>query len=297
MATAADYLKPEVIQQVARLDLKARFMVEGFISGLHASPYHGFSVEFSEHRKYVPGDDLKHIDWGVYGRTDRFYVRKYEAETTVDAHLIIDVSASMAYGQPVSKFDYAIYLAAALSYLMLNQRDRVGLALVARGVEAFIEPRCKRDHLRNILSMLTAAGPSGETDLPASLAEASRLIRHKGIVIVMSDFLCDLDALMGGLARIAFRGHDVILFHILDAAERNFPFRTLGRFRDPETGAEVVADASSARALYLRHLRGFLDALKDKTEQANMDYYLMDTSVSFDQALTSYLLSRSAHHV
>src|SRR4249920_2942181 len=193
MASTEKYLRPDVIRQVARLDLRAKFIVEGFLSGLHASPFHGFSVEFSEHRKYVPGDDLKDLDWTVYAKTDKYYLRKYQAETNVTGYLAMDLSASMAYTyrQQLTKFEYGICLAAALGYLMIHQQDPVGLVTFDTQIRTALPPRSKRTQLANILAILANLQPTGQTDIANCLHQLAAMVRGKSLIMVFSDLLVD----------------------------------------------------------------------------------------------------------
>src|SRR5436853_6456918 len=193
MKTAEQYLRPEVIRQVARLDLRARFIVEGFLHGLHASPFHGFSVEFSEHRRYVPGDDLKDLDWNVLARTDKYYLKKFEAETNVTGYLAMDLSASMAYTyrQELTKFEYGICLAAALGYLMIHQQDPAGLVTFDTQIRASLPPHSKRAQLGSILAVLANLKPSGQTDIPNCLHQLAALLKGKGLIVLFSDLLTD----------------------------------------------------------------------------------------------------------
>ena len=232
------YLKPEVINQIKRLDLRAQFVVKGFLQGLHASPFHGFSVEFSEHRKYTVGDDPKDIDWLVYAKTDKYYVKKFEAETNITGYLTMDLSRSMGYTyrQELTKFDYAICLAAALCYLMVHQQDPVGLITFNDRVRESLPPRSKRSHLGNVLSHLARLQPTGPTDVACSLTQIAAMLRHRSLVMVFSDLLCDPEPVLNALGRLRHRGHDVIMFHILDEAEVQFPFDGVVDFEDPETG-------------------------------------------------------------
>src|SRR5437870_10634962 len=201
MSTPERYLRPEVIRQVARLDLRAKFIVEGFLAGLHASPFHGFSVEFSEHRKYVPGDDLKDLDWNIFAKTDKFYIKKFEAETNVTGYLVMDLSASMAwtYRQELTKFEYGICLAAALGYLMIHQQDPVGLITFDTAIRASLPPRSKRSHLGSMLSVLANLKPAGTTDLAASMHQLATVIRSKSLVMIFSDLLTDPDPVLRAL--------------------------------------------------------------------------------------------------
>jgi len=294
MGLAEQYLKPEVIRQVARLDLRAKFIVEGFLAGLHGSPYHGFSVEFSEHRRYVAGDDLRLLDWTVYAKTDKFYIKKFEAETNLQAHLVVDMSESMAYSYSgaISKLDYAICVAAALCYMMINQQDAVGLVTFDDRLRTYIPPRSRRSQLTNILAELTHAAPRGRTGLAATLNEAARLIRRRGLVILFSDLLTDPEPVYEGLHHLRFRGHDVIVFHILDEAEATFPFEGAVRFEDVETRERLVVDPLSIRAGYLAELARFIEGYRTACYRANIDYVQVDTSVTFDNALMSFLVAR-----
>ncbi|HET6576227.1 MAG TPA: DUF58 domain-containing protein [Fimbriiglobus sp.] len=295
MANAEKYLRPEVIRQVARLDLRAKFIVEGFLSGLHASPFHGFSVEFSEHRKYVPGDDPKDLDWNVYAKTGKYYVKKYRAETNMTGYLVMDLSKSMGYTyrQELSKFEYAICLAAALGYLMVHQQDPVGLVTFDTKVRTVVPPKSKRSQIGTLLSVLANLKPTGETDIGGSLFQLASLIRGKCLVMVFSDLLTDPAPVVQSLYRLRHAGHEVILFHILDEAEVHFPFTGLNNFEDPETG-ELVKDIDSRgiRDDYLSGLDEFREFYKRECGAANVDYVPMDTSVGFDKALLEYLIQR-----
>ena len=294
MADAEKYLRPEVINQVARLDLRAKFIVEGFLAGLHASPYHGFSVEFSEHRRYVPGDDIRDIDWGVYARTDKYYLRKYEAETNVTGYLVMDLSASMAYTyrQQLTKFEYAICLAAALGYLMIHQQDPVGLIAFDTGIRAALPPHSKRTQLGNILALLAGLKPSGQTDVAKCLHQVAAMVRSKGLVMLFSDLLTDPEPVMQSLHHLRHRGHEIIVFHILDEAEVHFPFEGVIEFRDVEEERQLTLDAKGMRGDYLQAVAEFRERYKSDCARANIDYVAIDTSVSFDKALLEYLQSR-----
>ncbi len=291
---AEKYLRPEVINQVARLDLRAKFIVEGFLSGLHASPYHGFSVEFSEHRKYVPGDDIKEIDWGVYARTDKYYIRKYEAETNLTGYLVMDLSASMAYTyrQQLTKFEYAICLAAALGYLMIHQQDPVGLIAFDTGIRTALPPHSKRTQLGNILAVLAGLKPSGKTDVATCLHQVAAMIRSKGLVMLFSDLLTDPEPVLQSLHHLRHRGHEIIVFHILDEAEVHFPFKGIVEFRDVEEERKLTLDAKGMRSDYLQAVAEFRERYRTECARASIDYVPIDTSVSFDKALMEYLLSR-----
>jgi uncharacterized protein (DUF58 family) len=288
------YLRPEVIRQVARLDFRARFIVEGFLSGLHASPYHGFSVEFSEHRKYVPGDDLKDLDWNVYAKTDKYYLKKFEAETNVTGYLVMDLSGSMGwtYRQELTKFDYAICLAAALAYLMIHQQDPVGLVTFDTKIQASLPPRSKRTQLGTMLSVLANLKPSGKTDVGPCLHQVAAMIRSKGLVMLFSDLLADPEPILEGLHHLRHKGNEVILFHVLDEAEVKFPFDGLVEFEDAEEHSKLTIDALGIKRDYLQAVDEFRSRWQAECVQANIDYVPMDTSVSFDRALMEYLLQR-----
>jgi uncharacterized protein (DUF58 family) len=295
VASAEKYLRPEVIRQVSRLDLRAKFIVEGFLSGLHASPYHGFSVEFSEHRKYVPGDDPKDIDWNVYAKTDKYYIKKFRAETNLSGYLVMDLSASMnyTYRQELTKFEYAICIAAALGYLMIHQQDPVGLVTFDTAIRAFLPPKSRRSQLGSILGVLAGLKPSGTTEVAASLHQLASMIRTKSLIIVFSDLLrTDIGQIIHGLHHLRHRGNEVILFHVLDEAEVKFPFKDLCIFEEPETLLRETYDADAIRSDYLQELGKFQEEYRSECFKANIDYVPVDTSMGFDKALTEYLINR-----
>jgi len=294
MGTTERYLRPEVIRQVARLDLRAKFIVEGFLAGLHASPFHGFSVEFSEHRKYVAGDDLKDLDWNVYAKTDKYYLKKFQAETNLTGYLVMDLSASMAYTyrQELTKFEYAICLAAALGYLMIHQQDPVGLITFDKRIQASLPPRSKRTQLGTILALLSNLKPSGQTDVAHCLHQVAAMIRTKSLVLLFSDLLTDPQPVLQSLHHLRHGGNEIILFHILDEAEVHFPFEGVIEFEDIEEHAQLTIDARGMRADYLQSLGEFREFYRRECAKANIDYVPMDTSISFDKALMEYLLSR-----
>ncbi|GIW87733.1 MAG: hypothetical protein KatS3mg108_2057 [Isosphaeraceae bacterium] len=297
MPTAAEkYLKPEVIRQVSRLDLRAKFIVEGFLSGLHASPFHGFSVEFSEHRKYTPGDNIADIDWNVYAKTDRFYIKKFEAETNLTGYLLMDLSASMGYTyrQDLTKFEYGISLAAALAYLMIHQQDPVGLIAFDEKITQSLAPKSKRSQIGNILSLLARLAPRGSTDVARSLHQIASMIRHRSLLMLFSDLLADPEPIQKALHRLHHAGHDVIVFHILDEAEATFPFDGLLELEDNETRETLRVDAQGVKADYLEELAAFQDGFRRECHKARIDYVPLHTGMPFDKALMSYLLNRQA---
>ena len=290
------YLKPSVINQIKRLDLRAQFVVKGFLHGLHASPFHGFSVEFSEHRKYTQGDDLKSIDWQVYAKTDKYYVKKFESETNITGYLVMDLSQSMGYTfrQELTKFDYGICLAAALAYLMISQQDPVGLITFNQQIRQSLAPRSQRAQLGNVLSMLANLEPTGETDIRGSLVQLASMLKHKSLVMIFSDLLVDEAEAFDGLYRLRHGGHDVILFHILDEAEVNFPFQGMYKMRDPESGEEMKVNADGFRRDYQKQIEAFRESLQRQCRRSGIDYVPLDTSMQFDRALLEYLHSRQA---
>ena len=294
MPAAEDYLKPEVINQIRRLDLRAQMMVKGFLQGLHASPYHGFSVQFSEHRRYAHGDDPKLIDWLAYAKTDRYFVKRYEAETNLTGYVVMDLSRSMgfSYQRSLTKFDYCICLAAALCYLMISQQDPVGLITFSDKVRARLPARSRRGHLAEMLGTFARLKPAGTADIGASLVQTAAMLRHQSLIMLFSDLLADPESILAGLARMRHRGHDVILFHVLDDSEVNFPFSGPIEFVDPETGEQVSVDATGHREDYLQQLAEYRETLKRGCSRLRMDYVPLDTGMAFDRALTEYLISR-----
>jgi uncharacterized protein (DUF58 family) len=296
MSTGEKYLKPEVIRQISRLDLRAKFVVKGFLQGLHASPFHGFSVEFSEHRRYSHGDDPNNIDWLVYAKTDKYYVKKFEAETNITGYLVLDLSESMGftYQQELTKFEYAISLAAALCYLMVQQQDPVGLITFDTKIRQSLAPKSKRTQLGNILALLSRLQPTGETDIAHSLNQIAAMLRHHSLIMIFSDLLGDPAPLLKSLGRLRHGGHDVILFHILDEAEVNFPFSGMTEFEDPETHVKLEVDASGIRQEYLSELNEFRETLRRECFRTGVDYVAIDTSMQFDKALMEYLLMRQS---
>jgi uncharacterized protein (DUF58 family) len=296
MSSVEKYLKPEVINQIKRLDLRAQFVVKGFLQGLHASPFHGFSVEFSEHRKYTAGDDPKDIDWLVFAKTDKYYVKKFEAETNITGYLVMDLSRSMGYTyrQQLTKFDYAICLAASLCYLMIHQQDPVGLITFDEKIRDSLAPKSKRTQLGNLLSLLARLKPTGQTNIAKSLQQIAAMLRHRSLVMIFSDLLADPDPVIQSLHRLRHGGHDVILFHVLDEAEVHFPFDGVIEFEEPETEERLQVDATNFRQDYLAEVEAFRDRYRRDCFQSGIDYIELDTSMQFDKALMEYLVSRRA---
>jgi len=290
------YIRPDVIQQVARLDLKARFIVEGFLSGLHASPYHGFSVEFSEHRKYTSGDDVRQIDWNVYGKTDRFYIKKYEAETNLDCYLVVDCSGSMDYatGGRMTKLDYSICLAAALGYMMIHQQDSVGLVTFDEKVRTFMPAKSKRSHLTNILATLAQIRPAGETHLAEAIHDVAERVRKRGLIVLFSDLLAEQEDVIDALHHLKYRGHDLIVFQVLDYNEVVFDFDGNVRFEEPESGDVLDADPRAIRAAYVAEVQAFIDEYKRQCQRVRADFTSVHNAMTFDKALIEFLAQRQA---
>src|SRR5712691_5659664 len=296
MPATEDYLKPEVIRTVSRLDLRARFIVEGFLSGLHTSPFQGFSVEFSEHRRYAQGDDPKDIDWLVYAKTDRYYIKKYQAETNITGYLLMDLSASMAYTyrQELTKFDYSICLAAALAYLMIHQQDPVGLITFDEKLRHSLPAHSKRTQLGNILALLAQSKPGGPTEIATNLRRVAAMVRHRSLMMIFSDLLVDPEPVLQSLRMLRHGGHDVILFHVLDEAEATFPFDGMVDLTDPESGSNQLVDADGIRADYLEAVNELCQRYRKECLTMAADYVRLDTSMPFGKALLEYLSQRKA---
>jgi uncharacterized protein (DUF58 family) len=288
------YLNPEVVSKLSSIELKARLVVEGFIVGLHRSPYHGFSVEFAEHRQYMPGDEFKHIDWKVYAKSDRFYIKQFEEETNLKAYILLDASNSMGFkSNGISKLEYGCYLAASLSYLMLRQQDAPGLLVYDEKIRSFIPPRGARSHINPILRQLNNTFPSNMTDSSVAFHELADRIKRRGLIIVISDLFDDPHKTLLGLKHFRHRQHEVIVFHILDPYERNFAYKSEARFKDMETGKELLTDPWQIRGDYISRLDEYLEWISRSCRDSHIDYHLLDTSIPFDRALFGYLAKRS----
>ena len=287
------FLDPAVLARLGTLELKARAVVEGLLSGLHRSPFKGFSVEFAEYRQYLPGDDLAAIDWKVYARTDRHYVKKFEEETNVDCHLLLDVSASMGYGsRGITKLEYGALLASSLAFLMNRQRDAVGLTTFDDAIVTMVPPSARGSHLRTILVTLDRTTLGHRTDVSKPLHVLADGISKRGLVVFISDLLDEPDRVVDGLRHFRFRGSEVIVFHLIDPAELTFPFDHAARFRDVELGDEVMAVPSVVRQEYLDALNAAVERYKRELGSEGIDYRLIDTSTPLEFALVSYLSTR-----
>lgn len=295
MPPTAARFDPSALARYGRLDLVARAVVEGFLAGVHRSPYKGFAVEFAEHRPYYAGDEIRHIDWRAYGKTDRYYIKEHEDETNLRAYVLVDASGSMGYrGAGVSKFQYAQYLAASLAYLMLHQRDAVGLALHDHRLRAYLPPRAHAKQLPHLLGLLERAEPGGETALGPLWDRLAGQVRRRGLVVIISDCFDALPSLLQALRRLRHRRHEVLLFHVLAPEEIAFPFRRPALFRGLEDAVQRPLDADAARAEYLRSFEEHCRALRVQTRNLGVDYQLVRTDEPVDRALGAYLAGRQA---
>lgn len=288
------YLQPETVSKLKGMELKARMVVEGFIAGMHKSPYHGFSVEFAEHRQYMPGDNIRDIDWKVFAKTDRFYIKQYEEETNLKGYLLLDCSRSMAYQSAgiINKLDYAGMLSGALSYMMLRQRDAVGLVTFDDKIRRYIPPHSKSGHLHVLLTEIAAQAPSERTDIASALHEMAERIKRRGLVIILSDLLDEAETIISGLRHFRYNKHEVIVFHILDPRERDFAFGAEAIFKDMETGEEMTTAPYQIKKHYSRQVQAFADQIAAACRQSNIDYHPIDTSMPFDKALYAFLSKR-----
>jgi uncharacterized protein (DUF58 family) len=291
--TRTSYLDPATLARLGNLELKARTIVEGFLTGLHRSPFKGFSVEFAEYRQYLPGDDLATLDWKVYARTDRHFIKKYEEETNLDCHILIDVSASMGYGSgEVTKLQYGAFLAAALAFLMNRQRDAVGLITFDDKILTRLAPSARGGQLTSVLIGLDRLAIGATTNVAKPLNDLAAAIRKRGLVVLISDLLDDADRVVEGLKHFRYRGTEVVVFHVLDTAELHFPFQQAARFRDVETRDEVVAEPAAVREQYLKAITDLQERYRRDLRLAGIDYVMLDTSLPLETALMAYLLAR-----
>ncbi len=293
--SAAELLSDEVRERIARLDLAAQAVVEGAVSGLHKSPYQGFSVEFAQHREYTWGDELKHVDWKVYGRTDRYYVKQYEEETNLYAVCALDASESMLYQGPRArcmKYEYGATLAAGLAYLLLRQQDAVGLSLFAEGELQRLPTSAHPAQLRQIAEAMARVEPARESGRPPVLHRLAEELTRRGLVFVISDLLFDAEALLDGLRHLRHRGHEVVVFHLLDPDELDFPFEDVTRFEGLEAGPQLLVDPRGLRAGYLEALGAFLRTVETGCQEARVDYVRVDTGQGPALTLARYLTQR-----
>ena len=270
-------------------------VVEGYVSGLHKSPYHGFSVEFAEHREYVPGDDVRHVDWKVWSKTDKYYLKQYEEETNLLTYLLLDKSDSMAYASQgnVTKLQYAQYVAAALAYMVLQQQDSVGLATFDDKVQRYLRPSGQPSHLKELFHLMDVSPAGEKSDLGGIFHDLAERFKKRGVVVVLSDLFDDPVKILSGLRHFRHRRHEVIVFHILDPAEIDFPFRSTTLFKGLEGMPEILTEPQALRKAYQDELGAFLDELKRGCQAVDIDYVPLRTDSDLDGALTSYLASRA----
>lgn len=298
MANNSDYRKyliPQEAAKLANIDLLAKLVVEGFITGLHRSPYHGFSVEFAEHRQYRPGDEIRHIDWKIYGRTNKYYVKQFEEETNLRAYIAVDSSASMNYKSEgnISKFEYAIYLAAALSYLLIKQRDAVGLATYDTAINNFLPSKSKPSYINEILRALDNTKPASETGTASSLESLAERIKRRGLIIIFSDFFDTKESVLKAFNHFRHQGHEVLAFMLLDPREIDFKFGYPATFKDMETNQEMVTNPYLIHKSYSKAVEEYIHFLKNECSKIKVDFNVINTSEPFDKALKEYLIKRS----
>ena len=292
---APSLLDPRMLARLQRSPLRARSVVEGYVSGVHRSPYHGFSIEFAEHREYAPGDDLRRLDWKVFGRTDKYYLKQFEEETNLVCHLALDVSESMRYrseAAPMSKLDYARRAAAAMAYLVLHQQDSVGLAAFDREIRSFVRASGTPSHLKEILLALEGFQAERKTSVAPIFHDLAERLKRRGIVIVLSDLFDDVDAILAGLRHLAHRRHEVVVMHVVDPAEIDFPFDNLTMFRGLEQMPDALVEPRALRKAYLDEFGRFLHRVKAGCREQAIDYVLLRTDQSLEMVLSSYLASR-----
>lgn len=295
-ADARRWLDPAIVARLANLDVRARLVVEGFIAGMHRSPFHGFSVEFAEHRPYMPGDPLKNMDWKVWARSDRYLVKQYTEETNLRAHLLLDLSGSMGFASErasVSKLEYARSLAAALAYLMLGQQDAVGALTFADAPRTYVPARATRSHLDVLLKTIGSGQPEGRTRLGPALHELAERIKRRGLVVLFSDLMDRPDEVLHGLQHFRHRHHEVIVFHVLDPDEVDFPYHDTATFVDLETGERLTTEPWEIAARYREKLDAWRNRYATSCREQRIDYVPLDTRTPFDRALMAYLEKRA----
>jgi uncharacterized protein (DUF58 family) len=289
------YLDPLVLAKVRSLELKARLIVEGYLSGMHKSPYHGFSVEFAQHREYVPGDDIKHIDWKVYGRTGRFYLKQYEEETNLVLWILLDTSESMRYGSgPVTKYDYACMTAAALAYLTIHQTDSVGFVTFDSQVRSFLKPSSQPSHLKEIVHLMNRGCGDQKTSLAPIFHDLAERINRRSILVLISDLFDEPATILAGLKHLRYKRHEVAVMNVMDAAEMDFPFQEATLFRGLEQYPELLTDPRSLRDGYLAEVDAFLTEMRHGCRNQNVDFVQLRTDHNLGVALSSYMAHRLA---
>jgi uncharacterized protein (DUF58 family) len=289
----AKFFDPDGLSRLGNLELVARQVVEGFLTGRHRSPYHGFSVEYLDHRPYVPGDELRSLDWKILARTDKYHVKLFQDETNLRATILLDCSKSMAFQSGrLSKLQWGSYLAAALTHLLLRQNDAVGLVLFDRTVRTYLPPKARPTQFRRVLDLLEPEPAANDTDVGAVLHDVAERVRRRGLVIVISDLIDDVEKVSGGLQHFRHNGHEVLVFHVMDDAELTFPYDRLARFKDMEGAGRVVANAKSLRNRYITRIHQFLEGVKAACFERDISYLLSNTNEGYDQFLAAYLAKR-----
>ena len=287
------FIDPQILSRISNLQLVAKTVVEGFLAGLHRSPYHGFSLDFAEYREYSPGDDIRRVDWKVFGRTDRLYVKKYEGDTNTQLYILLDVSKSMAFSsQEVSKLDYARYLAASLAYLAMRQKDAAGVILFDSDVISQTPPRTRHGHFLTLLNQLETLKIGGQTDIGGAMERLAHLIRKRAMVVLISDFYQETEKISKALRFFHHRGNDVILFHVLDPVELEMPFGEISTLEDMETEEHLPYVPEYSRRAYLTLLREHIEELRKECRNIYLDYELLNTEEPLDRALYRYLSLR-----
>jgi uncharacterized protein (DUF58 family) len=288
------YLQPDVVAKLANMELVARLVVEGFITGLHKSPYHGFSVEFAQHRQYMPGDEIKQIDWKIFGRTNRYYIKQFEEETNLKSYIILDASRSMAFASEnrITKLTYGSYITAALAQLMVQQRDAVGFTIYDERVRLYMPPHATKSYLKEILHQLVNVEPSNKTSTANSLHAIAERIKRRGLVIIISDFFDNPQEVMSALRHFRHKKNEVIVMQVLDPLEQSFAFGKDAIFKDLESNEEMTTSPWHIQKAYQHEMKKFIDFYKKECREHNIDYILLDTATPFDKALFEYLHKR-----
>jgi uncharacterized protein (DUF58 family) len=294
-AQKSPFLDPLTLARLEGLELRARRIVEGYVSGMHNSPYHGFSIEFAEHREYAPGDDLRYVDWKVFGKSDKFYLKQYEEETNLVSYLVLDVSQSMQYKSTpaaLSKLEYAQCVAASLAYLVLQQQDSVGLVTFDREIRALVRASSNPSHLKQLLHVMEGVRAEEKTNTGPIFHELAERLKKRGVVLILSDLFDDIPAMLTGLKHLRHKRHDVIVFHILDPAELDFPFRDMTLFKGLEAEPQLLTDPRALRAAYLEEFGRFLAEVKRGCLANRVDYAQIRTDQPMDVALSNFLAGR-----
>ncbi len=295
MESYQKFLDPRTLASLHGLELRARTIVDGYVAGVHRSPYHGFSIEFAEHREYVSGDDLRYVDWKVFGKTDKFYLKQYEEETNLVSYLLLDTSESMRYrsdAAALSKLEYAQCAAAALAFLVLQQQDSIGLATFDRELRALVRASSSPSHLKQLLHVMQETVPERKTATGPIFHDLAERFKKRGVVIVFSDLFDDVASMLAGLKHFRHRRHEVIVFHVLDPAELDFPFKQMTMFQGLEGFADVLADPRALRQAYLQEFQAFTKAVRQGCRAQRIDYVEMRTDQSLDLVLNTYLARR-----